>query len=134
MPPSRLGHQHLYLLHGYLGLPDSEFQMISGSDQPFCSAHSRASLYFTMGYPFPPKLPLLMGYLDPNLIRGSLSPPEFATQMTSQFIQPFLLAHECDRQTDLTNWSVTVGCIYIRSTALQPINRYLSFNWPKIVV
>jgi len=31
----------------------------------FCTAHSRKSLYFTMGAPFPPKLPLPMKDLDP---------------------------------------------------------------------
>jgi len=40
----------------------------------FCTAHGRTSLYFTMGCPFPSKLPLAMGDLHPNLIHDSLGP------------------------------------------------------------
>ena len=35
----------------------------------FCTAHGRASLYFTMGRSFPSKLPLPVGDLDPHLTR-----------------------------------------------------------------
>jgi len=39
--------------------------------------------------PSPSKLPLLMGDLNPHLIRGSLSPPDSASQAASQSVQPF---------------------------------------------
>ena len=35
----------------------------------FCTSHGRKSLYFTMGCPFPPKLPLPMGDLELHLTR-----------------------------------------------------------------
>ena len=84
--------------------------MACGSLQPFLP------LYFTMGRPFPSKLPLPWGDVDSHLIHGSLGPPESSTQMTSQSVQPFCRAHYCDRQTDrLTDHatrSVTIGRIY----------------------
>ena len=42
------------------------------------------------GCPFPPKLPLCLGDLDPHLIHGSLDPPESSTQTASRSVQPFL--------------------------------------------
>ena len=45
----------------------------------FCTDDRRVSLYFTMGLPFPSKLPLPMGDLDPHPMRGSLGPPESST-------------------------------------------------------
>ena len=41
--------------------------------------------------PFPPKLPLPMGDLDPHLIHASLGPPESSTQTAARSVQPFLL-------------------------------------------
>jgi len=42
------------------------------------------SLYFTMGYPFPPQnCPFPWWDLDPHLIHGLLVPPEYTTQTAS---------------------------------------------------
>ena len=43
--------------------------------------------------PFPSKLLLPMGDLDPHLIHGSLGPPKSSTQTASQLVQPFCRAH-----------------------------------------
>jgi len=48
------------------------------------------SIYFTMGHPSPLKLPLSMERSGPNLIHGSLDPPESSTQTASRSIEPFL--------------------------------------------
>jgi len=56
----------------------------------FCTAHSRRSLYFTMGHLSPSKLPLRMGDLDPHLIHASLQPPRSASRTAPQLVQPFL--------------------------------------------
>jgi len=48
------------------------------------------SPYTYNGLFFPPKLPLLMRYLESHLTRGSLGPPESSTQTASWSVQPFL--------------------------------------------
>ena len=59
-----------------------------------------------------------------------LGPSESMAQIASWLIQPFLQAHDCDRQTvwqiDHATPSVIVGCIYIHRTALLS-NCKLSF-------
>jgi len=53
----------------------------------FCADNRRVSLYFTI---FPHQYcPSPWGDLDPQLIHGSLGPPESSTQMASRSIQPF---------------------------------------------
>jgi len=49
----------------------------------FCTDNLKVSLYFTMGHPFPSKLSVPMGDLDPHLIHGSPAPPESSTQTAS---------------------------------------------------
>ena len=65
-----------------------------------------------------------MGDLDRHLIHGSLGPPKSSTQMVSQSFQPFCRALYCDRPTDRptdhATRSVTIGRIYVRSTAMRP--------------
>jgi len=79
-----------------------------------------------------------MGDLDSYLIHGSLSPPESSTQTASPSVQPFFagLTNVADRQTnrqtdrqtdtptdrrtDHDTRSVTIGRIYLRSTAMRP--------------
>jgi len=51
----------------------------------FCTAHGIESLYFTMGRPFPSKLPL-RGY-GPHLIHGSLTPSEYASRSVQRLLQ-----------------------------------------------
>jgi len=55
----------------------------------FCTAHGRKSLYFSVA-PFPPKLPLHIGVLNPHLIYDSLGPSEPTTETASGLVQPFL--------------------------------------------
>ena len=52
-----------------------------------------------------------------------LGPPESSTQTSSGSVQPFLkvsLVWQTDRQTDHASRSVTIGSIYVRSTAMRP--------------
>ena len=86
----------------------------------FCTVHSRKSLYFTVGCPFPSKLPLLMGDLDLHLIHGSLGPPESSNQTASWSIQLILqgsLVWQTDRLIDRTCYSVNnnrqTACTYM---------------------
>jgi len=79
--------------------------------------------------PSPSKLPLLMGGSGPHLIHGSLGPTKSSTQTASWSVQPFLqgsLVWQTDRQrdrpTEHATRSVTIGRIYVRSTAMQPNN------------
>jgi len=75
----------------------------------FCTAHSRKSLYFTMGRLFPRKLPLPMGDLDPHLIHGSLDPPESVLNPNGISIGSAVIAgltSVTDRPTDRPRYSV----------------------------
>ena len=69
--------------------PKSITRMANQSVQPFlhCSWQKVPILY--NGRSFPPKLPLLMGDLDPHLTHGSLGPHESSAQMASRSVQQF---------------------------------------------
>jgi len=73
---------------------------------------------------FPPKnLPFPMWGSGPHLIHGSLEPPESSTQMASGWFSRFLqglLVWQTDRPIDYATRSVTVGRIYVHSTAMRP--------------
>jgi len=72
--------------------------------------------------------PFPWGDLDPHLTCNSLGLSEPTTQTASQSVQPFLQGslvwqRPTDRQTDHTTWQqATIGCIYVRSTAIWPNN------------
>ena len=57
---------------------------------------------------------------SPHLIHGSLDHPDSAPKR-SRSVQPFLhgKVHDRDRQTATDRPSVTIGCIYVRSTAMR---------------
>jgi len=82
-----------------------------------------------MGRPIPfLKLRLPMGDLDAHLMHGPLCPPESSTHTASQSVEPFLQGKHTDRQTDQptdhASRSVTIGRIYVGSTAMRPENYY----------
>jgi len=82
----------------------------------FCKANGRTPIYFTMGRLFPPKLPLPMGYLNPNLIHGFLSHLSPQPKWYLCRFSHFCRAHHCDRrQTDHTTTTTT--------TVLRPFFR-----------
>ena len=60
--------------------------------------------------------------VHPHLIYASLGPPESRSQTASRSVHLFFagLITVTDRLTDHATRSVTVGCIYICSTAMQP--------------
>jgi len=86
----------------------------------FCTAHGRTSLYFTMGRPSPSKLPLPWGYAS-HLTRF-LGPIRVnnPNSISIELADCLRLTTVTDRQTDHTTWSVTVGRIYLSSTAMWP--------------
>ena len=93
----------------------------------FCTDDHRLSLYFRMGRPLPPNnCPFPWGDLDRHLTHGFLGPPESSTKTGSRSVQPFLqgsLAWQTDRQeTGHATRSVTIGRIYIHSSAMWPNN------------
>jgi len=55
----------------------------------FRTGDRSVSLYFTMGYPFPSKLPHPMGDLEPRLTHDSLGPSKPTTQTASRLVLPF---------------------------------------------
>jgi len=80
------------------------------SSPVFCTAHSRKSLYFTMGGHIPQNCPS-HGGSGPHLINVSLGPPESWTQTASRSLQPFCRAQwrlisVTDRQTNRPRYSV----------------------------
>jgi len=77
-------------LFAFLGPPKSIIQTANRSVQPFLQSSRQKVLILYSGRPFPPKLPLPMGDLDPHLIYDSLGPSEPTTQTASRSVQPFL--------------------------------------------
>jgi len=55
----------------------------------FYTAHRRKPLYFTMGDPFPRKLPLIMRESGPHLTHDSLGHSDPTIQTASRSVQPF---------------------------------------------
>jgi len=74
-----------------LGPSESTTQMANRTVQPFLHSSCRKSLYFTMNAPFPQKITLPMGDLDPHLIHDSLGPSKPKIQTASGSVQ--LLLH-----------------------------------------
>ena len=78
---------------------------------------------------FPPQnCPFMCGNLDP-MWHVSSGQPETTSQTSSRSIQPFLQgswSRRTNRQTDHATLSVTIGCIYVRSTVMRPNNGPLS--------
>ena len=84
------------------------------------------------GPPLPPhNCPFSWRDVDLHLIHGSLGSPESSTQTASRSVQPFLhgsLLWQTDRQTDHATQSVTIGRMYVRSTAMWANNTSTSDN------
>jgi len=73
---------------------------ISIGSAVFCTAHRRASLYFTMGCPCPLKITRSHGGSRPYLIRCILCPPKATTQTASDRFNRFYRVHDSGRPTD----------------------------------
>jgi len=117
--PNTIGRSASHPLHDSLGPSKPTTQMASRLVQSFLQ--SVTILY--NGLPLlPSKLPLPMGHLD--IIHGSLGPPESSTQTASRSVQPFLQG-SLVWQTGHATQSVTIGRIYVRSSAMQPNNKVL---------
>ena len=92
----------------------------------FCTVHCRVSLYFTMGRPLPPQnCPLSWVDLDPHPKHGSLAYSSPQPKWHLDWFSRFCRAHYCDRLSDHTTWSVTIGHIYVCSTAMRPNDKSL---------
>jgi len=65
-------------------------------------------MYFTTGHPFLHQNYPFYGGSGPHLVHGSLGPPKSTSQMTSQLVQLFCMAHEHDRLTDHATRLVTI--------------------------
>jgi len=75
-----------HLMHSSLGPPESITQTASRSVQPFLHSSRQNVPKLYSGCPFPQKLPLSIGDLDPHLIHDSLGPSKPKTQTASQSI------------------------------------------------
>ena len=89
---------------------------------PFCTAHNRESLYFTMGCHAHSKLPIRMGRSGPH---RSLGPPYSAPRTACRSVQrlfaevKIVTDRPTDRQTTLLR---LLGHTYVRSTAMRRNN------------
>jgi len=101
--------------------PTPELKRILISSAVFYRAHSRQSLHITMGAPFRQNCRFPWGDLDLHLIHDSLGPFKPATNRASRLVEPFLQGPLL-WQTDHATQSVTIGCTYVRSTAMRPKN------------
>jgi len=122
--PFACGDLNLNLIHGSLGPPESSTQTASWLVKPFCTAHHRASLYFTMGRPFPLKIAFSYeGMLTPSntwfLGPTRVFNPNGISIGSAVFAR---LTTVTDQPTDHTTRSLTIGRIYVRSTVMWPNN------------
>jgi len=98
----------------------------------FCTANHRVSLYCTMGHPSPPQnCPFLCAiwtpsntwFLGPTQDRNptgiSIGSAVFAGLTT---VTDRLTVRQTDSPTDCATRSVTIGHIYVLSTAMRPNN------------
>jgi len=80
--------------------------------------------------PSPSKLPVRVGGSGPRCNTWFLGPPKSTYQTTSWSVQQFLQGSQSWQakwQTDHATLSVTIGCTYVHSTAMQPKNTVLYF-------
>jgi len=70
--PLPMGDLNPHPIHGSLGSPEPQHKRHLDWFNCFCTAHGRASLYFTMGHPLPSKLSLSTGVSGHHLIHGSV--------------------------------------------------------------
>ena len=102
----------------------------------FCTAHGSVVRH-AWASPFPQKLHLHMGDLNPHLTNGSLGQPKSKSQTVSTGSAIFaglttVTDRQTDRPTDHDTWSVTIGCIYyVHSTAMRPENWMGIIEWYK---
>jgi len=111
----RIGDLDPHVIYSSLCPLEPTTQTASRSVQPFCSVHGRASLYLTMGRPFPSKLPLLMGASGPRLIHGSFLGPTRVLNPNGISIGSDILQGSLPRPTDrphATIW-ITIGHIAV---------------------
>ena len=99
----------------HLDPPQYSFQTASQSVQPFLHSLQQRVPILCNGPPL--KIAHTHRNLDSHLIHGSIGPPP--KWHLNQF-SLFCRAHNHDRQTDHANPFVTIGRIYICSTAMQP--------------
>jgi len=104
-----------------LGPPNSASQTASRSVSRLCTAHCRRSLYFAMSR-LPQKLPFSMGRSEPPSNTWFPGPTRVLNPngISISSAVSAQLTSVTDRLTDHTTQSVTVGRIYVCSTATQP--------------
>ena len=74
----------------FFGPPDPQRKRQIDRFSRFCTAHGKVPILYSLQWAtFPPKLPLLMGDLDPDLIHDSLGHSEIIIQTASRSVQPF---------------------------------------------
>ena len=117
---------NLHLIRGSLGSIESSTQTASRLVKPFLHSSPQS---VPILYNEPPSL-LQIAPSHEGCLHGSLGPPESSTQTTSRSVQPFLqgllyCGRPTDRPTDHASRSVTVGRIYVRSTAMRPNKKKL---------
>jgi len=131
------GDVNLHLIHDYLGPSEPTTQTVSRSVKPFLHRWPQnVPILYNGTLLCPSKLPLPMWDVDLHLMRGSLDPPESSNRTASRSIKRFLhgsLVWQTDRPTDHATRSVTIGPIYVHSTAMRPNNNniglHISIPW-----
>ena len=118
-----------HLIHASLYPPESTSQTWSQSVQPFSHSSQQEVPIHDNGPPLSPvNCPFVWGS-GPHLIHGSLGLSKSITQMASQSVQPLAgLTIVTDHDTP----SVTIGCIYVCSTAMWPNNADDDIQFPQI--
>jgi len=111
-------------LHCSLGSPVSTTQTASRSLQQFLHRWPQSVPILYSGTPLSQKIAPSHWGAGFHLIHGSLGPPWSSTRF-SHFSRAHYYDKQTDQQRDHATQSVTIGCIYICSTAMRPENECL---------
>jgi len=108
--PFPQGDLEPYVTHNSMGLSELITQTASRSVEPFLHRWPQGVPILYNGTPFPPQnCPFPWGHLNPQLVHGSLGPPESSIQTAYRSVQSFYRAPSVtytDRLTDRPRYSV----------------------------
>jgi len=117
-----MGVSGSHLIDDSLGQSELTIKMASRSVQVFFAQVTAECPYTVQWAPISPQnFPFPWGS-GPHLTHDFLGPFEPTTQWHLNWLSHFCRAHDPDQQTVHTSPSVTIGCIYIHSTAIRPNN------------
>jgi len=113
---------HPHLICASLDPPESITKWNLHRFSHFCTAHSRKSVYFTMGHSFPLKIAFAWGIWTPIQYMVPLAHPSPQQKRHLDQFSSFCKAHNRDRPTDRSRYSICNNRLHLCSTVMWPNN------------